>query len=463
MFHEIRSHRLTQHIAALAASGSCALLAGCTSTPAPLDGALFLVSGQETDTWTASPAPQTVEVDLVGTMRTQLASVAAPADSVDLGAGQPAETVAKFDVTGYDASGAAVVHGNSVTYSIASFAYAEPVTFVGRTNGISRGPGNLLFEYRHPLVETVGHAYSIISGGDLGNANAPALDIYDMVNWIVAPQQTWLTAEPKSWAVSGLTLLVLNSSGGTAIDLSTYAATQATPPAGLDFASVVGGKTVAAADDTRYIVGATRATGDATDGVLRINTDGTFTALTLTAPRRGAAAGIVNGQLVVVGGSDTASGAEILNAAGNGFVALDYPADAAQGAALTQLDSTTALVAGGSDASGTLGALRTLDVTCSKSCAVTPLADLDFAFPTAQAVSLADNQLLVTGEDADGQTHLFTLVKTSDFALTEVPLRIPRSAATLALFPNGQAGIVGGDALADGSPAQAVELYFPPM
>jgi hypothetical protein len=100
-------------------------------------------------------------------------------------------------------------------------------------------------------------------------------------------------------------------------------------------------------------------------------------------------------------------------------------------------------------------------MTCTDSCAPVPLSKLDFPFTRPTAFKLDDNQALISGESADGETHVFTLSTTSDFALSEQPLRTPRSGASVAVFPNGQVGVFGGDALADGSPATSIELYFP--
>lgn len=447
-----------------AALAALACLSACSSEQVDVSGALYVVDGQETDTWTASPVPTRLDVDLVGKKRTLLTSVDAPSPVIELGAGAPPESLGAFEVTGYDARDEAVVHGRSVTYSISTFAYASPAVFVARTGGVSRAPRQLLFEYQHPLVEVVGHAYVLIAGGDLSSATQNPIDLYDAANWFVAAKQTWLTAVPKSWALSGSTLLVINDDGASSIDLLTSTVTTPIPPKKFDFASVVGGQTLIATDDTRYIVGATRATGDATDRVLRVAPDGTLTALTLTAPRLGAAAGLIADQLVVAGGSDTAVGAEILNAAGTAFVELALEADAVQGAALTQIDSTTALLVGGTDAEGKSAGLRTFDVSCTKSCSSTPLAELAFDYSRAQALTLADEKLFVSGESEDGQTHVFTLEKAADaFALEEIELRTPRAGASLVAFPNGQAALVGGKATADGSPASSVELYFPTL
>ncbi len=45
--------------------------------------------------------------------------------------------------------------------------------------------------------------------------------------------------------------------------------------------------------------------------------------------------------------------------------------------------------------------------------------------------------------------------------LTEFALRVPRTAASAALLPNGQVAVFGGNAVSDESPAKSLELFFP--
>ncbi|MEO8905163.1 MAG: hypothetical protein ABI488_22015 [Polyangiaceae bacterium] len=452
---------LAECVSACALLAALASLSGCDAGDAP-DGSLAIITGQETDTWTQTPLPQSVLAELVGTMRTSLGTVPAPALAVSLGSGSPAESPASFEVTAFDADNNAVIHGTSIPLTINTFAGGNPSVFVGRTGGFSRAPGALLFEYRHPLLEVVGHAYVIIAGGDVPNAVQPSVDVYDMAHWVAAPTQTWLPRVPKSWAVAGTNLLVIDETGPIWLDVTTGDTGAVTAPSGFKFADIVGGQTLVGASDTRYIVGATRATGDASDSVLRVASDGTLRALTLNSPRLGAAAAVVDGQLVVTGGSDSGAGVEALNAEETAFVALAYPPDATQGAAVAELTTTTAVVVGGVDpATSTQGGLRTIDLTCTDSCAASPLANVDFSYGQAKAFQLGNRQVMVTGESADGETHAFTLSKTVGYQLTEQPLRTPRIGASSFLMPNGQVGLVAGDEVADGTPASSVELFFP--
>ena len=436
-------------------------LLGCTSTDLP-PGSLSVLTGQETDTWTLDPTPEHAVLELVGANRTTLATVSTPVSQISLGVADSPESVASFELTAYDANEQVVVHGTSVPYSLMSFGGAYPSLFAARTGGFSRAPGNLLFGYQHPLVEIFSHAYLLVAGGDSADSASVALDVYDMANWAVEPKQTWLPRVPKTWAVAGWSLLAIDETGAIVVDLSTGQSAAFTAPAGLDFADLVGGDVIVGATDERYIIGATRNSGAPSDRVVRLDIDGTLRVLTLNTPRLGAAAADIDGQIVIVGGADTGAGAEVLNAAQTGFTALPFAADATQGAALAKLTASTAILVGGADpSSGARSPVRTLDLTCADSCSAAPVAQLAFDYDQARAFYLNDNQLLVTGESTDGQSHVFTLDKSIDFELTEQALRTPRTLASAVKMPNGQIGLVGGNSLDDGTPAASLELFFP--
>ncbi len=437
-------------------------LLGCTSSTDLPPGSLNVFTGQETDTWTLDPTPHHAVLELVGASRTTLATVSTPVSQISLGVADAPESVARFELTAFDASDNAVVHGTSVSYSLMTFGGAFPSLFAARTGGFSRAPGNLLFGYQHPLVEIVSHAYLLVAGGDSADSASVALDVYDMANWAVEPKQTWLPRVPKTWAAAGWSLLVIDETGAIVVDLTTGQSAALTAPAGLDFADLVGGDVIVGATEERYIIGATRNSGAPSDRVLRLDSDGTLRVLTLNTARLGAAAANIDGQIVVVGGADTGAGAEVLNADQTGFNALPFAADSTQGAALAKLTAGTAILVGGADpSSGARSAVRTLDLTCTDGCSATPVAKLAFDYDRARAFYLNDNQLLVAGESNDGQSHVFTLDKTIGFDLTEQALRAPRTLASAVTMPNGQIGLVGGNSLDDGTQAASLELFFP--
>ena len=145
-----------------------------------------------------------------------------------------------------------------------------------------------MFEHRHPIVELVSHAFVFIAGGDMEHsANQASVDIYDMANWVAAPQQHSLPSVPKSWAAAGSQLLIINDSGASWLDLNTGTTSAVTGPAGLRYSDIVGGATLVGANDTRYIVGGTRTTGSASAKRVAGRRRRTLSALTLTSRRLG--------------------------------------------------------------------------------------------------------------------------------------------------------------------------------
>jgi hypothetical protein len=233
-------------------------------------------------------------------------------------------------------------------------------------------------------------------------------------------------------------------------------------PVDLDYAHVVGGDTVGSPGEPQYIVGATRSSGEATNQVLRVDTDATLHLLKLKTPRLGAAATIVNGRLLVVGGSDTGAGAELLNEAGTTFAALPFPPDATVGAAIVARDETTAILAGGRDPAndGMISGFRSLDLSCAEDCRQTAIENADFAFEHPRLFVVGPDQLLAVGEEpTTGETQVFTF--DSDHTLNAFSLRTPRTGASAFLLPNGQVGVFGGYTLDDQTPVSSVELFFP--
>ncbi len=157
------------------------------------------------------------------------------------------------------------------------------------------------------------------------------LRVWTFTTWRVgfaASERKPLTKVPESWAVAGFKVLLIDHEGAMWLDTWSGETAGVSAPDGLDLAQILGGETIVAADDTQYIVGATRTTDGPTNQVLRVDPDETLHLLKLGTPRLGAAATIVNGQLLVVGGAASGEGAEISNAAGTGFTQLPFPADA---------------------------------------------------------------------------------------------------------------------------------------
>jgi len=454
------------------------LLSACSNDPPP--GVITIKTGGEPNVWTVEPLAQDVFVEMVEVetnKRATLAKVPAPASSITIGPDGPSGLLARFEATAYAADSNQVMRGTSIPFWVNGIAGVNIPVFMGRTGGLSRAPEELLFARRHPQPLLLSAAYLLISGGD-GAENAASLDVYDLVRWAIPKNATTgkpakqppLPKVPESWAALDPKLLLIDHAGATWLDLSTDLTSDAPAPEGLDYALIVGGKTFVAPDHTQYIVGGTRLTGEPTNQVLRIDPgDDTkpisLHLMQLGTPRLGAAAAIVNGQLLVVGGSGTGAGAEISNAAGTNFTSLAFPADARQGAALLAQGETSAILAGGRDPeSDEISGFRTLDLSCSANCTQVEIENADFAFDYPQLFALGGGQLLAVGEDPTSQeTHVFTFETRVglDHAMNEYALRVPRTGASAVMLPNGQVAVLGGDALSDDSPALTLELFFP--
>jgi len=438
------------------------LLSACSDGSYLTDGVVLLNTGQESDAWTSEPVPKDVLLEMVqGTSRTTLAKVAAPATSISIGTGGPQSAVASFEATALDANGNAVMKGSSVDLAILGFDGASIPLFMGRAGGLSRAPENLVFPWRRPQMAILYHAYLLISGGDDASAN---LDVYDMARWVAAPQQPALPKVPGSWAISGSKLLLIDHTDGLWLDMSTYAQSAVERPGDLAYEEIVGGETIGSPGDPQYIVGGTRATGEPTDQVLRVNADGSLQLMKLHTPRLGAAAAIVNGQLLVVGGADTGAGAEVSNSAGTEFTELPFESDPKQGAAMVALDDDNVILAGGHDPADDqeISGFRSMDLTCAESCTQVEIPKATFPFTHPRLFSLSGDQLLAVGEDPTSEeTHVFTFDTGIGHALNEFALRTPRKQASAFLLPNGQVGVLGGTALEGATPARSVELFFP--
>jgi hypothetical protein len=437
---------------------------GCSSPdPLPPPDVRLLV-GQENETWSAEPAPTRVQIELVeSTRRRVIGEATAPATVITIkDPGFTPGTVASFEATALDAMGAPIVRGASVPYVLYSILGAKIPIFVARSSTWSRPPENLEHARTHPITAVAWHQFVIAAGGEVKDASPAVPDVYDAINWQAQKTQPPLPRAPKSMVLVGTTLLCIDDTGATWIDL--YDDRQANEPAppGLAFSEIAGGDVFELVDGSFYVVGATRTTGEPTSKVLRIDKNGVLKSVTLSAPRLGAAAGVVAGNLVVWGGSAEGPGAEVLNKPGDAFSPLSFPPDPTAGLGLATFDGTTALLAGGKDPmTGAAGAFRIFDAICAADCAATELAMPSLALQRTRVFPLAPGNLLVTGDSDDGEFRAFTVVISNGTAeVTERPLRERRKGATSLLLPNGQPGVLGGQDPETAAPTLSIETFF---
>jgi hypothetical protein len=447
---------------------SLIMLVGCSSEALPPPDVRLLV-GQENETWSSDPAPTRVQVEFVSAgVRTVIGQSNAPAQAVIIrNPGSAKGTVGSFEVTGFDAADTPIVRGASVPYLVFNLATGTIPVFVARAGTWSRPPENLEHGRNHPVALVAWKEYIITAGGQVKDFDPAIPDVYDPINWRAVKGQLAFPRAPKSMVLVGMKLLCIDESGASSVDFNTNPnkVREEPAPAGLTFAEVAGGDVVQLADGSFYVVGATRATGDATTKVLRIDPRSdvvTMRAITLATARRGAAAGVVAGNLVVWGGSAEGAAAEALTKAQDAFSPLPFPPDATAGLALATLEGNTVLLAGGKDpVTGTAAPWRTFDATCAADCAPAELAMPPLALDRTHVFSLAAGNLLVTGESEDQEFHAFSMITTSGTPeITERPLRERRKAATTLLLPNGQPGVLGGEHHETGAPVLSIESFF---
>jgi hypothetical protein len=186
--------------------------------------------------------------------------------------------------------------------------------------------------------------------------------------------------------------------------------------------------------------------------------DGLFYARSLTASRiNAAAAWIADKGLLVVGGSETATGAEWLAKGATSFAALPYPSDSVTGAALVAESATSSRVwrVGGHNTDGSAADTVVYDIACTQQiCTPEALTALNVDVTTATGFSYHGYRIVV-GEQEDGTMVAFRI---TDTAVEPIEIREPRRYASVIELPNGFVALVGGTLLSDGTTAKSLEL-----
>ena len=425
----------------------------CSSTPT----ATFTVTtGDETDALTRAPAPTTLVVDaldLDGNAQ-EIARTPLPADTLALGDKQSTD-VGALRVTALDATGKALVRGETLYVQFGALADAPISVFVQRLGELARMPGaSALPVLDGPKLAVTNARYVIAASGT-------DVVIYDLLLLHALSGIPSFPRPARSLVAFGsAAAVVIDEQGATAVDLSTAETSTIAAPTGGTFAEIAGGSTVNAPDGSAYVVGGTRTTGGPSQRVLAISKDGAVAFATLAAPREGACATWVDGRgLVVVGGNvpgastggtggttNAAPGAEVIAPGSVQGAPLPYPADGVKGCGASSLDASHVLVAGGvgstADVMGAAPA-RVLDLACASMC--TP-ALWPGALPLvrAEAFTLGPTAALVAGDDASGASRVF---RVSAMGSNEIALKAPRKNARLVALPvKGTAAIVGGAA-----------------
>jgi hypothetical protein len=432
---------------------------GCNSTDS---GTIQLVTGKETDVFSASPKPTTLKVIALDSNNnaTTIATASLPTDSIDLGQ-QDESAVATLAVEGTDATGAQVVFGASLPVQYGALAGSTLPVFVQRTNAFARLPSPPDDTRQSPMLAIIAERFLIVGAG-AGPNDPLTTQIYDFASLAPLDGPPSLPRVPLSMPIVGTVGLLIDGKGGTYYDFSQGTAADTTPPMGYTFADVAGGQVVYDTTDAYvYVVGGTRTNGAPTAAVLLIDTNdssngnyptGNLHWLSLTGQRLGATATYVSGRgLVVTGGSPTAAGVEILGKTNTTGSALPFPPDSSIGASVAGFahDASHVVVAGGLTPTGGDAGVRKLDLGCGSNCGTMGTerwGSLPTALGDASAFVLpGDASALVIGNELHGgATH--AIVVNSSGKPTEVKTKVPHYGARAMLSPTGTVVLFGGAA-----------------
>jgi hypothetical protein len=454
-------------------------------------GTLQIVTGEETDVFTASPAPTTLTVYAIDSSDnwTQLGTGPVSTSDIDLG-NQDESNAATIAVLGTTSTGADPVAGFSLAVQYGALAGGTLPVFVQRTNEWARLPSPPTDARQSPTLAIISGEFLFIGGGSGSASVGEATQLYDFAPLSPVTGPPTLQVSPLSMPVIGTVGLVLGPDGANPeyYDFSDNStANVPLPSTQFSFADVAGGQVIYDYDgstgtlDYVFVVGGTRTAGAPTQAVLEINPNdtsnslalsGNLTWLSLTTPRLGAAAAWVPGEgLVVVGGnaggSGTAqpAGAELYTAGSSGanFTALaQFPSDPSIGAGATQwLDTQHVLVAGGITPTGQDAGVRVFNLVCmaGASDCITTWATLPIALTAASTYVLCNGcsepALVVGNELESGLTHTYLLNSTS---ATELPTKVPHTNASSIQSPLGFGSVLlfgGADEIEQFMPSQA--------
>jgi len=383
-----------------------------------------------------------VEAIGLDNVATEIARTSLPTDTLSLG-DRGRTDIAALRVTAKDAAGTTLLRGESLFFQYGALENASFEVFVQRTGELARLP-RAPAALDNPVTVLSLQRYILLASGS-------STFLYDLLLLKTLGISPTFKRPAKSLVTYESVAYVIDEQGATTIDLTNDVSVENDVPSGGTFADVAGGATIQAEDGSSYVVGGTRAAGDATTRVLKVDKDGKATFSNLVTPRVGACATWVQGRgLLVYGGSPNGPAAELLAADAPSAQALPFPTDPITGCGASTLTPQHVVIAGGT-AAGVIAKRAPLvfDLACAKDCVGIPWPN-EIALGRASVATLNPEAALVVGDEANGESRAF---RVSSKDQRPIPLKVARKGAKVIALPTrGQFAIVGG--------AAAIEQYL---
>ncbi|HEY6460544.1 MAG TPA: hypothetical protein VIY73_10355, partial [Polyangiaceae bacterium] len=221
-----------------------AFLPGLLSCNQQASGTVQIITGEETDTFTQSPVPATIEVLAVDSSgnQTTLASQAYPTDTLDLGT-QDQSAVATLEVEAFDANGNELIYGASVPVQYGALDGETLPIFVQRVGQNARLPDPPTDARQSPVLGVLSGRFLVVAGG-ADPTLSTTTQVYDFGAFGLLDSPPTLPVAPTAMPIVDTVALLVNGSGGQYYDFSQNAGESVTPPSGYGFADVDGGQVI---------------------------------------------------------------------------------------------------------------------------------------------------------------------------------------------------------------------------
>ncbi len=397
------------------------LVAACGGGDTP-SSVLSLVTGDETDAFTRTPAPTEVVVLKVED-GAEVARATLPRGDLAL-ADVLNEELLNLRIEARDASGGPLLVGFAGPIQGSELSGRALPVLVSRTFEFARLPGDVTSR-KNPQVAVVDRRYLAIA-----DETSDTTDLYDLLSLAPLPRPPKLPRAPKTLVPTGTKLIVVSDSGASTFDLADSTTKSVSLP--LDPSEILGARSAVGSNGVTLVVGNTT---HASTKILRVAKDGTLSALDLAVPRLHPAITFVGGiGFIIVGGGDPAAATiEVLPEDGSATFPLSYVDVIGANVATNAIGSTLLLTDGAS--------VRSFDLTCRTTCVSRTWAAALVPFrPQTILPHPGTDRATIVGTKDDGET---VAVAIDNAVVTAVPFRVPHFGATYASF-DGRHYFVGG-------------------